>query len=125
MSFRASVFAFFALAAPLAFAVTPARAAGDDKKDADKGASDKKEDKKDADKEKDKAGDKYDPSEDPGKSYRFIGLRFRDAVAPKFIINWFADGGRNVNVPMVGPEFISRRDHLEYAVALMYADYTM
>ena len=71
------------------------------------------------------ADDPYDPYEDPDKTYRFIGLRFRDAVAPKFIVNWFADGGRNVNAPMVGPEFITRRDHLEIAVALMYADYAM
>jgi hypothetical protein len=75
--------------------------------------------------EKAAADDKNDPFEDPTKTYRFIGLRFRDAVIPKFMLNWFADGGRNVNVPMFGPEFISRRDHLEYAVALMYADYSM
>jgi hypothetical protein len=71
------------------------------------------------------AVDDNDPYEDPNKTYRFIGLRYRDAIAPKFIMNWFANGGANVNVPMVGPEFITRRDHLEIAVALMYADYSM
>jgi hypothetical protein len=40
-------------------------------------------------------------------------------------MNWFAKGGRTLNVPMVGPELTSRRDHLEYDLALMYADYTM
>ena len=83
--------------------------------------------KKDAkDKDKDKAtavDDQFDPFEDPSKTYRFIGIRYRDAIAPQFIMHWFANGGRNVNVPMVGPEFITRRDHLEIAVALMYADY--
>ena len=52
----------------------------------------------------------YDPFEDPSKTYRFIGIRYRDAIAPEFIINWFANGGRNVNVPMVGPEFITRHE---------------
>jgi hypothetical protein len=111
-----------ALGATILCAASPARAD-------DKSASDKKDDSKKDDSKKDNkattAEDELDPFEDPAKPYRFIGLRFRDAVAPKFIINWFANGGRNVNVPMVGPEFITRRDHLEIAVALMYADYGM
>lgn len=70
--------------------------------------------------------EKYDPFEDPLKRYNFIGLRFRDAIVPKFLINAFgASGGGNVNVPMVGPEFSSRRDRLELDVALMFADFTM
>jgi hypothetical protein len=69
--------------------------------------------------------DDQDPFEDPSKTYRFIGLRYRDAVAPAFIEHWFANGGSNTNIPMVGPEFISRKDHLEIAIALMYADYGM
>jgi hypothetical protein len=126
-----SAFALLALAAPLLVSA-PALAAGDDKdkpaadKDAKKDDAKKDDgDKKDADKKDGEGGDKFDPYEDPNKTYRFIGLRFRDAIAPKFIMNWFADGGRNVNVAMVGPEFITRRDHLELAVALMYADYSM
>jgi len=93
-----------------------------EKEKADKEAADKAEKEK-AEKEK---ADEFDPTEDPTKTYRFIGLRFRDAVVPKALINAFgASGGRNVNVPMVGPEFISRQGHLEYSVALMYADFTM
>jgi hypothetical protein len=86
----------------------------------------------DADKPKEKAEvnaapavDPDDPFEDPNKTYRFIGLRYRDAVIPQFMLNWFASGGRNVNVPMVGPVYTTRKDHVEYDVALMYADYGM
>jgi hypothetical protein len=69
--------------------------------------------------------DPHDPAEDPMKAYRFIGLRFRDVIVPKFMINLFADGGATVNVPMVGPELTIRKDHFEYEFAIQYADYSM
>ena len=97
--------------------------AADDKAAADKAAADKAAaDKAAADKA---AAEANDPFEDPNKTYRFIGLRYRDAVVPKFMINWFASGGRNVNVPMVGPVYTTRKDHVEYDLSLMYADYSM
>ena len=73
------------------------------------------------------AGDdaKYDPAEDPNKAYRFIGLRFRNLIVPKFMINLFADGGATVNAFTFGPEFTTRKDHLEFNLALSYADYSM
>jgi hypothetical protein len=79
--------------------------------------------KTDAPKADDKAGDPYDPFEDPGKNYLFVGLRYRDAIVPSFMIHWFASGGATVNVPMIGPEFTKRRDGFEVDVAVMYADY--
>ena len=95
-----------------------------DKTDADKGAADKTAaDKATADKAV--APDPLDPWEDPSKTYRFIGIRFREIFVPKFMINLFAAGGTNVNAPSVGLEFISRRDHLEYGLAASYADYGM
>jgi len=71
------------------------------------------------------AVDPNDPFEDPGKSYYFIGLQYRDAIVPTFMIHWFANGGATVNVPMVGPEFTKRRDGFEVDVAVMYASYAM
>src|SRR5262245_9638064 len=68
---------------------------------------------------------KYDPIEKPHTAYRFIGLRFRDVIVPKFMINIFADGGATVNVPMFGPEFTTRKDQLEFDFAIVYADYSM
>lgn len=73
-----------------------------------------------------KAGESelWNTKEDPLKPTRYIGLRFRDAIVPKFILNIFADGGANVNVPMGGIEFGTRRDRLEYIVSISYADYS-
>jgi hypothetical protein len=113
----------FALGACFLLAAAPALA------DDDKGSTGKKDDaKKDDSKKDDKASASetdLDPFEDPAKPYRFIGLRLREAVAPKFIMNLFANGGATVGVPMIGPEFITRRDHLEIAISLMYADFGM
>jgi hypothetical protein len=69
--------------------------------------------------------DPNDPREDPLKSYYFIGLRFRNIVIPKFILNIFADGGSTVNVFSFGPEFTSRKKRIQYDIGLSYADYSM
>jgi hypothetical protein len=124
----------FVLGASLLFAAAPAlaqdKSSSDAKKDDSKKDDSKKDDSKKDDSKKDdsKASaseDALDPFEDPTKTYRFIGLRLREAVASQWIMQLFAHGGTTVGVPMIGPEFISRHDHLEIAVALMYADYGM
>ncbi|WP_437635905.1 hypothetical protein [Sorangium sp. So ce854] len=65
------------------------------------------------------------PLEKEGKAYKFIGLRFRNVIVPKFMINLFADGGSTVNVFTFGPEFTTRKNGLELDLALSYADYSM
>jgi len=91
--------------------------------DAEKGAKMPGEKEKVAPPDPDAA--KYDPKEEQNKAYRFIGMRFRDVIVPKFMINVFADGGATVNVFMFGPELGIRKDRLEYDFALQYADYSM
>lgn len=107
---------------------------GDDAIAADKNARDEKGDKMPGEKEKEKekappASDKPDPSYDPleerGKRYNFVGLRFRDVIVPKFMINLFADGGATVNVAMFGPELSTRKNRTEFDFAVVYADYSM
>lgn len=71
------------------------------------------------------AASENDPREDPLKSYYFVGLRFRDVVVPKFLLNIFSDGGATVNVFTFGPEFSSRKNGIEYDIGLSYADYSM
>ncbi|AUX39194.1 hypothetical protein SOCE26_005760 [Sorangium cellulosum] len=71
------------------------------------------------------AADDNAPLERDGKTYRFIGARFRNVIVPKFMVNFFADGGSTVNVFTVGPEFVTRRDGLEIDLAISYADYSM
>lgn len=141
--FKASI-----LAAPLSLGAvlllaSPARAdsdegfdkKGDDAIAADKNARAEKEkgDKMPGEKEKAPpaadapaaADPKYDPLEEQGKRYNFVGLRFRDVIVPKFMINWFADGGATVNVAMFGPEFSTRKNGIEADFAVQYADYSM
>ena len=67
----------------------------------------------------------YDPKEEPGKAYRFVGLRMRNVILPKFMMGLFAEGGSTLNVFMFGPEFTSRRDNTEFDFALQFADYSM
>lgn len=118
------------LAASL-LAASPARAdqeEGTDKKGADDATAADKEahaEKGDKASAADADAARYDPAEDPSKTYYFVGVRFRDAVVPKFMINIFADGGATVNVPMVGAELTRRKDRFEFVFALQYADYSM
>ena len=65
------------------------------------------------------------PLEHPGKTYRFVGLRYRGIIVPKFMMNLFGDGGRNVYVNDFGPEFVIRKDGFEYDFAATYAAYHM
>ncbi|MBN2196686.1 MAG: hypothetical protein JW751_27990 [Polyangiaceae bacterium] len=73
----------------------------------------------------DRALDPNSPEEESGRNYYFVGMRYRSMIAPAFIQRWFADGGRTVLVHGVGPEFISRRDHMELALSPWYASYRM
>ncbi len=69
--------------------------------------------------------DPADPREKPHQVYRFVGLRFREAWIPKFMMTLFGDGGRTVSVPSVGPEFTIRKDGFEYVFAIQYSGYSM
>ena len=65
------------------------------------------------------------PVELPGQTYRFVGLRYRGVIVPKFMVNLFGDGGRTVYVHGVGPEFAIRKDGFEYVFSLWWAGYKM
>lgn len=69
------------------------------------------------------AGDS--PVELPGQTYRFVGLRYRGIIVPKFMVNLFGDGGDTVYVHGVGPEFAIRKDAFEYIFSLWWAGYYM
>jgi len=69
------------------------------------------------------AGDS--PVELPGKTYRFVGARYRGVIVPKFMQNLFASGGRTVYVHAFGPEFAIRKDGFEYNLSPWLAFYSM
>lgn len=70
------------------------------------------------------AGNSADTAEEAGKSYRYVGLRYRHVIVPQFLLNLFVDGGASSHVPIAGAEFGTRRDHVEYIFSLSYADYS-
>jgi hypothetical protein len=73
----------------------------------------------------DTEADTGSPVEKPDTTYRFIGLRYRGVIVPKFMMNLFGDGGRTVYVDAFGPEFTIRKDAFEYVFSLWFADYGM
>jgi hypothetical protein len=122
----------------------PARADDDAKgkedsaeKTDDEKSADADTEKKDADTDSEKAGDKEGKEatagaaaadsvvEEKGKTYRFVGARYRLILVPKFIVSLFADGGATVAVHSFGPEFAIRKDGFEYNFGLTYAGYGM
>lgn len=61
-----------------------------------------------------------DVEEKPGKSYMFVGLRYRGNIVPAFMINLFVDEGKTVYTNMIGLEFDLRKDGFSLIPALSY-----
>jgi hypothetical protein len=118
----------------------------DDTKTSDEGDSDKDKSEKKDDAKSDEGDKKSDaeksekadiapteggtpdansPLEEKGKTYYFVGLRYRGIVVPQFIEGLFATGGRTVYVNGVGPEFAIRKDGFEYNLSPWLAFYNM
>jgi hypothetical protein len=65
------------------------------------------------------------PVELPGKTYLFVGARYRAIIVPKFMVNLFGDGGKTVVAHGFGPEFAIRKNAFEYNLSIWYAGYGM
>jgi len=65
------------------------------------------------------------PVELPGKTYLFVGARYRAIIVPQFMMNLFGDGGKTLVVHGFGPEFAVRKNAFEYNLSLWYAGYGM
>jgi hypothetical protein len=100
----------------------------------DKSDSEWPKEKNDDDDEKDKAKPKdmsavqpppdawdiYDVTEKEGKSYFFVGLRYRGNVIPAFMINLFIDEVSTIYTNLIGVEFDLRKDNFSLVPALSY-----
>ena len=71
------------------------------------------------------AKDSNSPFEEPGKTYYFVGLRYRGIVVPQFIQGFFATGGTTLYVNAIGPEFGIRKDGFEFGLSPWLAFYDM
>lgn len=65
------------------------------------------------------------PVELPGKTYVFVGARYRAIILPKFMMNLFGDGGKTVVAHGFGPELAIRKNAFEYNLSIWYAGYGM
>ena len=63
------------------------------------------------------------PVELPGKTYLFVGARYRAIIVPKFMINLFGDGGKTVLVHAFGPEFAVRKNAFEPRRCIVWTKY--
>lgn len=97
----------------------------DEKSDDAAEAGDKDEGERAADKAATDGGAAASVVEEKGKTYRFVGARYRLILVPKFMISLFSDGGTTVGVHSFGPEFAIRKDGFEYNFGLRYAGYGM
>jgi hypothetical protein len=66
--------------------------------------------------------DMKDVEEKDGKTYLFIGLRYRGALIPKFILNMFVDEGKSVYTNQIGAELDIRKEGFSLIPALTYAE---
>jgi hypothetical protein len=64
-----------------------------------------------------------DVTELPGKTYLFVGLRYRGNIVPKFMINAFVDEGATVYSNSVGIQLDIRKDGFSLIPALQYTEY--
>ena len=64
--------------------------------------------------------DIYDVEEIPGRTYMFVGLRYRGNVVPAFMLNLFLDQGTTIYTNMIGAEFDLRKDGFSLIPALSY-----
>jgi hypothetical protein len=64
--------------------------------------------------------DIYDVEEVPGRSYMFVGLRYRGNIVPAFMIHLFVEEGKTIYTNQIGAEFELRKDGFSIIPALTY-----
>ena len=63
-----------------------------------------------------------DVRELPGKTYTFVGLRYRGTIVPKFMMNMFVDEGKTIYSNAIGIEIDLRKDGFSLIPALTYQE---
>jgi hypothetical protein len=103
----------------------PAATQGEKKDVEDEAPAPKKKGKKEESTPPESSSGESSAVEEPGRTYYFVGLRYRGIVIPKFMMNFFGEGGRTVYVNGFGPEVGIRKDGFEYNLSAWYAAYSM
>ncbi|HEX2878785.1 MAG TPA: hypothetical protein VHO25_04540 [Polyangiaceae bacterium] len=71
------------------------------------------------------AANKNSPVEEDGKTYRFVGLKYRGIIMPQFLLASFLDGAEGQYFGGFGPEFTFRKDGTDITLSALYTDYSM
>ena len=66
--------------------------------------------------------DNKDVEELPGRTYLFVGLRYRGTIIPQFMQNIFVDEGKTVYSNTIGAELDIRKDGFSLIPALSYQE---
>jgi hypothetical protein len=69
------------------------------------------------------ADDMTNTTEDPGKTYRFVGLRYRGTIIPSFLEHLFVNDGGTIYSNTIGAEFDIRKDSKSTVLWLQYTEY--
>jgi len=64
-----------------------------------------------------------DVTEQPGKTYYYLGLRYRGTIIPKFMENLFVDEGATIYSNTIGLELDMRKDGFSLIPAISYTEY--
>lgn len=67
--------------------------------------------------------DNTNVEEVPGKTYMFVGARYRGNIVPKFMLNMFVDEGKTIYSNSVGIELDIRKDGFSIVPALQFTEY--
>src|SRR5512136_529231 len=70
----------------------PAATESDKKDDEDEAPAPKKKGKKEESTPPEGASGESSASEEPGRTYYFVGARYRGIIIPKFVMNFFGEG---------------------------------
>jgi|CZKU01.1.fsa_nt_gi hypothetical protein len=69
------------------------------------------------------ADDITNTAEDPGKTYRFVGVRYRGTIIPSFLEHLFVNDGGTIYSNTIGAEIDFRKDAKSTVVWLQYTEY--
>ena len=67
--------------------------------------------------------DETDVAEKPGKTYYFVGLKYKGDIVPQFLTSLFVDEGKTIYSNSIGAEIDIRKDSFSFIPGINYTEY--
>lgn len=67
--------------------------------------------------------DETDVAEKPGKTYYFVGLKYKGDIVPQFMTSLFVDEGKTIYSNSIGAEIDIRKDGFSFIPGINYTEY--